>query len=60
MLKQCLYKQGDSVNKKVEERVVTLSQFELKWFHNREDEIRDDIYMGLVKLPFIYAVVKSK
>lgn len=60
VLKQCLYKQGDSVNKKVEKRVVTLSQFELKWYHNNETEIKNDIFMGLVKLPFIYEVVKSK
>jgi len=60
VLKELLYKQGDAVNKKVEKRIVTLTQFELKWFHDDPEELRADYYMGLVKLPFIYDVVKSK
>ena len=42
MLKDLLYKQGDALNKKVEKRVVTLTQFELKWFHNIPAEIEND------------------
>lgn len=40
--------------------MVTLTQNELKWFHNDKQEMLTDYYMGCVKLPFIYDVVRSK
>ena len=60
VLKDRLFKQGKSINKNVEKRLVTLTQYELKWYHDDEVEFINNKYMGLVKLPFIYEVVKSK
>lgn len=60
VLKDRLFKQGKAINKNVEKRLVTLTQYELKWYHDDEVEFANNKYMGLVKLPFIYDVVKSK
>jgi hypothetical protein len=58
-MKGMLYKQGSSVNKKTEARLVTMTQHALKWFHN-ESERKADAFLGCVKLPFIYEVIRSK
>ena len=34
VLKECLYKQGDAINKNVSKRLCSLTQFSLKWYHN--------------------------
>ena len=60
VLKEVLYKQGDALNKNVAPRICSLTQFTLKWYHNDQREFDEDKFMGLVKLPFIYEVVKSK
>lgn len=60
VLKEVLYKQGDALNKSVSKRLCSLTQFTLKWYHNDQKEFEEDKYMGLVKLPFIYEVVRSR
>ena len=41
-------------------RICSLTQFAIKWYHNDAREFEEDKFMGMVKLPFIYDVVKSK
>lgn len=60
VLKEILYKQGDALNKSVSKRLCSLTQFTLKWYHNDVKEFEEDKFMGLVKLPFIYEIVRSK
>ena len=60
VLKEHAYKQGNQVNQKVSKRILTLTQFELRWYHDNDIEFANDEFLGRVELPFIYAIVKSK
>ena len=58
LLKDFLYKQGESLNRNTERRLVTLSAKELCWYHD-EREYEEQSPLGKITLEFIYNNFKS-
>ena len=58
ILKEKLVKQGDAVNKKTSDRLVTLDANKLQWFHD-DTELQSGDFLGSIELRFIYNVIKS-
>lgn len=58
ILKDYLYKQGESLNRKTERRLVAMTAKELCWYHD-EAELEDQEPLGKITLEFIYNIFKS-
>ena len=58
LLKDFLYKQGESLNRNTERRLITMTAKELCWYHD-EAELEDGEPLGKINLEFIYQNFKS-
>jgi hypothetical protein len=57
--KSLLTKQGDKVNQKVEERLLTLTAKEIKWYHDEGELKRGMRPLGVIYLSAIYHCVPA-
>ena len=52
-----LSKQGHGANKKLSRRLITVSPYELRWYHD-EEELASGAYLGSIPMENVYQVIK--